>query len=339
MGPTFFGWARMGSMGSDGSRSGWKRIRTGREGTGPACDRRVIIGAMTEATGAADPHPLTGTGFISPVPPGIGWPGDPADTTTPVAHSADGVARLARSATDIPALDARVSVCRACPRLVAWRERVATIGRRASFAHEPYWGRPVPSIGSADARIYVVGLAPAANGANRTGRMVTGDRSGDWLWAAFHRAGMATRDTSRHAGDGQAPIGLRMGAAVRCAPPANKPTTAEKAACLPWIARELALMPQVRVLVALGGIAWDTALRVVRQAGWTAPRPKPRFGHGAEAVLARPDGDEVTLLGSYHPSQQNTFTGRLTAGMLDDVLARAAELAGRRVHGVSSSST
>ena len=137
VGPTFFGWARMGSMGSDGSRSGWKRIRTGREGAGSACDRRAIIGAMTEATGATDPHPLTGTGFISPVPPGIGWPGDPADTTTPVAHSADGVARLARSATDIPALDARVSVCRACPRLVAWRERVATIGRRASFAHEP----------------------------------------------------------------------------------------------------------------------------------------------------------------------------------------------------------
>ena len=281
---------------------------------------------MTEATGATDPHPLTGTGFISPVPPGIGWPGDPADTTPPVAHSADGVARLARSATDIPALDARVSVCRACPRLVVWRERVATIGRRASFAHEPYWGRPVPSIGPADARIYVVGLAPAANGANRTGRMFTGDRSGDWLWAAFHRAGMATRDTSRHAGDGQAPIGLRMGAAVRCAPPANKPTTAEKAACLPWIARELALMPQVRVLVALGGIAWDTALRVVRQAGWSAPRPKPRFGHGAEAVLARPDGDEATLLGSYHPSQQNTFTGRLTAPMLDEVLAEARRL-------------
>ena len=339
MGPTFFGWARMGSMGSDGSRSGWKRIRTGREGAGSACDRRAIIGAMTEATGATDPHPLTGTGFISPVPPGIGWPGDPADTTTPVAHSADGVARLARSATDIPALDARVSVCRACPRLVAWRERVATIGRRASFAHEPYWGRPVPSIGPADARFYVVGLAAAASGATPTGRMFTGDRSGDWLWAAFHRAGMATRDTSRHAGDGQAPIGLRMGAAVRCAPPANKPTTAEKAACLPWIARELALMPQVRVLVALGGIAWDTALRVVRQAGWSAPRPKPRFGHGAEAVLARPDGDEATLLGSYHPSQQNTFTGRLTADMLDDVLARAAELAGRRVHGVSSIST
>ena len=125
----------------------------------------------------------------------------------------------------------------------------------------------------------------------------------------------------------------------RCAAPANKPTTAEKAACLPWIARELALMPQVRVLVALGGIAWDTALRVVRQAGWSAPRPKPRFGHGAEAVLARPDGDEATLLGSYHPSQQNTFTGRLTADMLDDVLARAAELAGRRGHGVSSIST
>ena len=283
-------------------------------------------GPVSEAT---DPHPLTGAAFDSPVPPGTGWPGDPADATTPVARSADGAARLARSAPDVPALDARISVCRACPRLVAWRERVATTGRRASFAHEPYWGRPVPSFGPADARVYVVGLAPAANGANRTGRMFTGDRSGDWLWAALHRAGMAARSTSRCAGDGQALIGVRMGAAVRCAPPANRPTTAEKAACLPWIARELALMPRVRVLVALGGIAWDTALRVVRRAGWGVPRPKPRFGHGAEAVLARPGGDGVALLGSYHPSQQNTFTGRLTADMLDDVLARAVELARR----------
>ena len=278
-------------------------------------------------TDVIDPHPLTGTGFESPVPPGTGWPGDPADADTPVARSAGDVARLARQARDTSALDALISVCRACPRLVAWREDVATTGRRAAFAHEPYWGRPVPSVGPADARIYVVGLAPAANGANRTGRMFTGDRSGDWLWAALHRAGLATRDSSRCAGDGQEPIGLRLGAAVRCAPPANKPTTVEKAACLPWIARELALMPRVRVLVALGGIAWDTALRVVRRAGWGVPRPKPRFGHGAEAALTRPDGNEVALLGSYHPSQQNTFTGRLTEDMLDAVLARAEALA------------
>ena len=275
-----------------------------------------------------DPHPLTGRPFDSPVPPGTGWPGDPADARTPVARSADGVARLAGTTADPATLDARISVCRACPRLVAWREEVATTGRRASFVHEPYWGRPVPSIGPADARIYVVGLAPAANGANRTGRMFTGDRSGDWLWAAFHRAGLATRGTSQAAGDGTEPIDLRMGAAVRCAPPANKPTTTEKTTCLPWIARELELMTHVRVLLALGGIAWDTALRVVRQAGWTVPRPKPRFAHGAEAALTRPDGRAITLLASYHPSQQNTFTGRLTEDMLDAVLARAGELAG-----------
>ncbi|MFC2660407.1 MAG: uracil-DNA glycosylase [Actinomyces sp.] len=275
-----------------------------------------------------NPHPLTGQPFESPVPPGTGWPDDPATAGTRVARSAAGVARLARFTTDLTALDARVSVCRACPRLVGWREQVATTGRRASFAHEPYWGRPVPSIGPGDARIYVIGLAPAANGGNRTGRMFTGDRSGDWLWSAFHRAGLATRAVSQAAGDGTEPINLRMGAAVRCAPPANKPTTAEKATCLPWIARELELMPRVRVLLALGGIAWDTALRVVRGAGWRVPRPKPRFAHGAEAGLARPGGEAVTLLAGYHPSQQNTFTGRLTQAMLDDVLTRAKELAG-----------
>jgi uracil-DNA glycosylase family 4 len=211
---------------------------------------------------------------------------------------------------------------------VAWREKVATTGRRASFAHEPYWGRPVPSVGPADARIYVVGLAPAANGANRTGRMFTGDRSGDWLWAALHRAGLARLPDSRCAGDGQGLSGLRMGAAVRCAPPGNKPTASERAACLPWIARELELLDGVRVLLALGGVAWDTALRVVRGAGWGAPRPKPRFGHGAEARLTGPDGRAVLLLGSYHPSQQNTFTGRLTEDMLDAVMARAKTAAG-----------
>ena len=183
------------------------------------------------------------------------------------------------------------------------------------------------SVGAADARIYVVGLAPAANGANRTGRMFTGDRSGDWLWAAFYRAGLATSPTSTAAGDGQRLTGARMGAAVRCAPPANKPTTVERTTCAPWLAREIALMPEVKVLLALGGIGWGAALRVTREAGWTLPRPQPRFGHGATAKLTRPDGRPVTLLGSYHPSQQNTFTGRLTEAMLDEVLETAKRLA------------
>ncbi|MBM6980356.1 MAG: uracil-DNA glycosylase [Actinomyces succiniciruminis] len=273
-----------------------------------------------------DPHPLTGALFDSPVPPGTGWPEDPADADTPVARDADEVRRLAAEA-DPATLNARISVCRACPRLVAWREEVATTGRRAAFAHEPYWGRPAPSLGPVDARIFVVGLAPAANGANRTGRMFTGDGS-DWLFAAFHRAGLASLPTSRAAGDGQRLISLRLGSAVRCAPPANKPTTVEKSTCLPWITRELELLGQVRVVLALGGIAWDTALRVVRESGWAVPRPKPRFGHGARAELTRPDGQTVVLLGSYHPSQRNTFTGRLTADMLDAVLSTAKELAG-----------
>lgn len=274
----------------------------------------------------AEAHPVTGQLFDSPVPPGTGWPGDPAQPTTAVAHDARQVRELALEAT-LAELDARVSVCRACRRLVAWREEVATTGRRASFARQPYWGRPVASLGPADAPIYVVGLAPAANGANRTGRMFTGDRSGDWLWAALYRAGLAMQPTSLHAGDGQGLRGVRMGASVRCAPPANKPTTAEQAACLPWIARELDLV-RPRVLLALGGIAWRTVLRLARDAGWQVPRPAPHFGHGAQALLTRPDGGQVTLLGSYHPSQQNTFTGRLTEEMLDQVLARAKALGG-----------
>lgn len=275
----------------------------------------------------SDPHPLTGQAFDSPVPPGTGWPGDTAGATTRVARSAAGAARLAASARCLEDLDAMVSVCRACPRLVTWREQVATTGRRASFSHEPYWGRPVPSFGPTDARILVVGLAPAANGANRTGRVFTGDRSGDWLFAAFHRAGLASLPTSVGAGDGQQLTGLRVAAAVRCAPPANKPTPSESAACAPWLAREIALLPDLRVLLALGGIAWDATARLARSAGWDVPRPKPRFGHGARAELRRPDGAGVTLLGSYHPSQQNTFTGRLTEPMLDDVLAMAKDFA------------
>jgi uracil-DNA glycosylase family 4 len=270
-----------------------------------------------------DPHPLTGRLFPSPVPPGTGWPGDPADASTPVAHTAAEVVRLARTAASVPQLDARVSVCRACPRLVHWRESVARAGRRASFADQPYWGRPGPSFGDPKARVLVVGLAPAANGTNRTGRMFTGDRSGDWLYAALHRAGFANQPTAVSAGDGLELTGLRIVATVRCAPPANKPTTQEKATCAPWLDRDLELAePHVESLLALGSIGWDAALGAARRRGWAVPRPKPRFGHGAEARLVTASGRVVRLVGSYHVSQQNTFTGKLTEAMLDEVLAR-----------------
>ena len=276
------------------------------------------------------PHPATGELFDSPVPPGAGWPGDPADPETPVARTPAQVRRLARS-VPLAELDARVSVCRACPRLVRWREDVA-VHKRASYADQPYWGRPSPGWGATEPRILLVGLAPAANGANRTGRVFTGDRSGDWLFASLHRVGLARTATSVHAADGQELIDTRMVATVRCAPPQNKPTTAERDACAPWIEAELALLERhVRVVVALGGFGWDAALRTYAGLGWAA-RPKPRFGHGAEARLLRAGGGEhadrdVVLLGCYHPSQQNTFTGRLTEPMLDDLLRRARTLA------------
>ncbi|MFP5416659.1 MAG: uracil-DNA glycosylase [Actinomycetes bacterium] len=273
-------------------------------------------------TGDLLPHPITGAPFPSPVPPGTGWPGDPASARTPVATSADDVRRLAADA-DAHALDARSSVCRACPRLVGWREHVATQARRAAFADQPYWGRPAPGFGPAGGPVLIVGLAPAANGANRTGRNFTGDRSGDWIYAALHRAGYATQPASRHAGDGLELRGVRIVATVRCAPPDNKPTPQEREACRPWLAREFELAePNLRSVLALGSIAWDATLATARALGWTAPRPKPRFGHGAEAALTTPSGRRVLLLGSYHVSQQNTFTGRLTETMLDAVLAR-----------------
>jgi uracil-DNA glycosylase family 4 len=273
-----------------------------------------------------DPHPVTGQLFPSPVPPGTGWPGDPATPETPVARSAAGVQQLAGGARALEELDARVSVCRACPRLVAWRESVATQGRRASFADQPYWGRPGPSFGDPDADVLIVGLAPAANGTNRTGRMFTGDRSGDWLYAALHRAGYASQPTSVSSGDGLELKGIRILATVRCAPPANRPTTEEKSACSGWLDRDLELTATsptgLRAMLALGAIGWDAALGAARRLGWQVPRPKARFGHGAEALLRRPDGHDVRLLGSYHVSQQNTFTGKLTEAMLDAVLAR-----------------
>jgi uracil-DNA glycosylase family 4 len=270
-----------------------------------------------------DPHPVTGQLFASPVPPGTGWPGDPATAATPVAHDAGEVAGLAASSRDVAELDARVSVCRACPRLVQWREEVATTGRRASFVDQPYWGRPGPGFGDPAAERLVVGLAPAANGTNRTGRMFTGDRSGDWLYAALHRAGYASQPESWASGDGLELTGIRIVATVRCAPPANKPTTLEKATCAPWLDRDLTLAaPRLRSMLALGSIGWDAALGAARRLGWVVPRPKPRFGHGAEAVLTTDGGRDVLLVGCYHVSQQNTFTGKLTEAMLDAAIAR-----------------
>jgi uracil-DNA glycosylase len=273
------------------------------------------------------PHPVTGDRFPSPVPPGTGWPGDPAAPGTPVAGSAPEVEVLA-SGTDLDELTARVSVCRACDRLVAWRESVAAV-KRASFAGEPYWGRPIAGWGDADARVLILGLAPAANGGNRTGRIFTGDRSGDWLFASLHRVGLAAQETSVHAGDGQRLLGARMVAAVRCAPPENKPTTAERDACAPWLHRELTLLqPSLRVIVCLGSFAWDAGLRALRRLEYDVPRPRPKFGHAAEVLVEPPlVAGPVTLLGCYHPSQQNTFTGKLTEPMLDAVLGRAKELA------------
>lgn len=273
------------------------------------------------------PHPRVGGAFTSPVAVGSGWPGEPATAATPVAERPDDVVRLAAGATDLAALDAASSVCRACPRLVAWREQVAVTKRRA-FAAEPYWGRPAPSFGDPDARLVVLGLAPAAHGANRTGRLFTGDRSGDWIVAALHRAGLASQATSVDAADGLVLRGVRMVAPVRCAPPDNAPTPAERDTCHPWLRRELELMPQVRAVLALGAFGWAAFLAAARGFGWAVPRPAPRFGHGATAALTRPDGVVVRLVGCYHVSQQNTQTGRLTQAMLDEALATAWRAAG-----------
>jgi uracil-DNA glycosylase family 4 len=232
---------------------------------------------------------------------------------------------LARSARSLAELEARVSVCRACPRLVRWREEVAVQKRRA-FADEPYWGRPVPGWGSERPEVVVVGLAPAAHGGNRTGRIFTGDRSGDWLFAALFRAGLATRETSRHAGDGQRLVRTRMVAVVRCAPPANKPAPDERDTCRPWLDAELqGVLASTRAIVCLGSFAWDATCLALRAIGCTVPVPRPRFGHGARALVVDPYARELALLGSYHPSQQNTFTGKLTAGMLDDVVRAARD--------------
>ncbi|MPZ99642.1 MAG: uracil-DNA glycosylase [Dehalococcoidia bacterium] len=217
----------------------------------------------------------------------------------------------------LEALCAEVIECRRCPRLVEWRERVAR-EKRASFADWDYWGRPLPGFGDAAARIVVVGLAPAAHGGNRTGRIFTGDRSGDWLFRALHHAGLANQPTSDHRDDGLALRDTYVTAAVRCAPPDNKPAPAERDNCAPYLEREIALLRRARVYVALGAFAAGNLARHF------ALRPRPRFGHGVEVPL--PGGR--TLLGSYHPSQRNTFTGLLTEDMFDTVFRRARELAG-----------
>jgi uracil-DNA glycosylase family 4 len=216
----------------------------------------------------------------------------------------------------LEALEARITRCRRCPRLVEWRERVAR-EKRAAFARERYWGRPLPGFGDPEARVFVLGLAPAAHGGNRTGRIFTGDRSGDWLFASLYRTGFANQPTSRHRGDGLRLDGAWVAAAVRCAPPANRPLPAERANCLPYAARELDLI-RPEVIVCLGAYAWDAACRLL------SVRPKPRFTHRAEHAV---EGGPV-LLGTYHPSQQNTFTGKLTEDMIDAVFARAADLTG-----------
>lgn len=273
-----------------------------------------------------EPHPVTGMPSTSPATPGAGWPGDPAGPATPVARGAAGVRRLAAGSADVGELQARISVCRACPRLVAWREAVARDGRRAAFAGQPYWGRPGPSFGDPDAEVLLVGLAPAANGTNRTGRMFTGDSSGDFLWSALHRTGWAALPTSVGAGDGQRLDRMRIVAAVRCAPPKNAPTAAERAACAGWLERDVELaLPHLRAVLCLGGIAWDATLAAARALGWAVPRPKPRFGHAVVLPLATPDGRVVRVVGCYHVSPHNTFTGRLTPAMLDAVLTSLRE--------------
>ncbi|MFD1659222.1 uracil-DNA glycosylase [Streptomyces caeni] len=226
-------------------------------------------------------------------------------------------------------LDSAVTGCRARPRLVAWREEVARVRRRA-FADWEYWARPVPGFGPADARLAIIGLAPAAHGGNRTGRVFTGDPSGDVLYAALYDLGLASQPTATRRGDGMRLYGVRITVPVHCAPPGNRPTTTERDTCRPWLARELELLrPTLRAIVVLGGFAWHSLLPVLADAGWRLPRPRPGFGHGAEALLLDPGGvRRVHLVGAYHPSRRNMFTRTLTPGMLREVLRRGAGLAG-----------
>jgi uracil-DNA glycosylase family 4 len=226
-------------------------------------------------------------------------------------------------ADSLPKLEKEITRCRRCPRLVEWREQVAADPPKR-YRGERYWARPVPGFGDPEARIVLLGLAPGANGSNRTGRMFTGDRSGDWLYAALDRAGLASQPEAIDRSDGLTLRDCWITAVVRCAPPANKPTPAERDECLPWLERELALLGRAKVIVCLGSFAWDGALRALRGLALEIPRPKPRFGHGARATVG-----DYELLGCFHPSQQNTFTGKLTEPMLDAIFAEAISLADR----------
>ncbi|WP_231567528.1 uracil-DNA glycosylase [Sinomonas humi] len=237
----------------------------------------------------------------------------------------------APEAMTISALDAAVTTCRACPRLVAWREEAGRI-KRAAFRDWDYWARPIPGFGPPDARLAIVGLAPAAHGGNRTGRAFTGDPSGDALYRALYDLGLASQPTSTHAGDGLELYGVRITMPVHCAPPDNRPSTAERDTCRPWLTRELELLrPGLRAIVVLGGFGWQALLPLLADAGWRVPRPRPAFGHGVEALIPTGEGEqEVHVIGCYHPSQRNMFTRTLTPAMLHEVLGRGAEVAGLR---------
>ncbi|GGO97042.1 uracil-DNA glycosylase [Wenjunlia tyrosinilytica] len=254
---------------------------------------------------------------------------DERDAMPPRPDDADFPARRGPHCDGLEELDAAVATCRACPRLVAWREEVAAV-KRSAFSEWDYWGRPVPGFGPGDAVLAIVGLAPAAHGGNRTGRMFTGDASGDVLYAALHAVGLASRAASTHIGDGLELRGVRITAPVHCAPPANRPTPAERDTCRAWLARELRLLrPTLRAAIALGAFGWQSLLPVLADAGWQVPRPRPAFAHGAEVRLPATDGGrELYLLGCYHPSRRNTFTGKVTASMIEEVLRRGAAIAG-----------
>jgi uracil-DNA glycosylase family 4 len=243
-------------------------------------------------------------------------------SVAPGAAFSPGTMAAVRGSEGLARLTEEIVACRKCPRLVAWRQEAARL-RPRRYDGEEYWARPVPGFGDPEARILIVGLAPAAHGGNRTGRIFTGDRSGDWLFASLHRTGWSNQPTSNHPRDGLRLMGAYVAAVNRCAPPGNRPTPGERDNCLPFLASELELLERVRVLVTLGSFAWDGALRAVGALGHPPPRPRPRFGHGAQAEVG-----PYVLLGSYHPSQQNTFTGVLTEDMTDAIFDRARELAG-----------
>ncbi|MFC4373550.1 uracil-DNA glycosylase [Nocardia halotolerans] len=253
---------------------------------------------------------------------------DPASSPSEInPDGPENAPAAAGNAHTVPELDLLVSTCRACPRLVAWREEVALV-KRASFRHEVYWGRPVPGFGPDDAQILVVGLAPAANGGNRTGRMFTGDPSGNVLFAALHAVGLSTGTHPVSRDDGIELVNTRLTSPVHCAPPANKPTQEERHRCAPFLSREMELLAgTLKAIVVLGAFGWQALFSVLAEGGWTVPRPRPRFAHGAHVILTHPDGRTVTVLGCYHVSPHNTYTGRLTPAMIEDILTQAKSVA------------